>query len=738
MTPKEFQKQLKRLVLSPVEGMDWDDKLAQVRQYLRQLESRSNPEEDSIELTPTVEIIPFEPGHRPIDEALYRGQGCSERVGYLSSADTPAPNHGEDEVLILFQVRDLYGFVAPFNRPFKVTLSAWFLPPPGEPGEPSPVPGLVDVPLSPMVISSQTYPVPALEPASWADFHRATYVASLRPRAQLLPGEAYEWADAPEAVRARTPDGADPFTLANRFHQTLRVEIALSDEEERLSSAETEVEIFDTGRFGWLYTRLLDDLVRTDLEAQRARVRNDELHVGYHPWFPVLTIGGDKADLYLRAIHQDLEMHRRNLPDPRWLMRVGLYLELLTCFGIIEAVKDEYPALISPVERQVFERSGAYAPIRERLQVEAWRRVWATREIAPRTAGFFSAGPVSLSNLLRKQKATLAFLHTHHEDLKVALELAGPNLCDSQETWHRVFRDAERAVLRNSAIAFPELGHLDPRHRDFALWHQRSGVRVLGLSVVPEALTSLFGDQDAILPAACRQYRRSMNDVARWAAERGLMDYTGEECIPKTASLLEAHMEGNTRLLDTLQRRDGYGPELEVDAPRPLPAEPTHGEVLDVLRKVAVFKPLMDRELRKLAQRARRVVYGPLDRVVVQGQHDASMFVVASGAVEVLVRQPDGRDMPITTLEAGAVFGEIALLTGEERSATVRAVDEVVLYEIAKEALQPIIEARPQLVVELALLMATRRAYERETTERTQDDERTQSLAGRIRRFFLA
>ena len=197
-------------------------------------------------------------------------------------------------------------------------------------------------------------------------------------------------------------------------------------------------------------------------------------------------------------------------------------------------------------------------------------------------------------------------------------------------------------------------------------------------------------------------------------------------------------MEGNTRLLEALQRRDGYGPMLDVEAPRPPPAAAGHGEVLEGLRKVAVFKPLMERELRKLAQRARRVAYGPLDRVVVQGQRDASMFVVASGAVEVLVRRPDGKDMPIATLEAGAVFGEIALLTGEERSATVRAVHEVVLYEITKEAMQPIIEARPQLVVELALLMAARQAGLREATGRAQDEEQARSLASRIRGFFLA
>ncbi|MCC6556548.1 MAG: cyclic nucleotide-binding domain-containing protein [Polyangiaceae bacterium] len=750
MTPKEFQKQFKRLLLTPVEGLDWEDKLARVRQYLRQLEARQSPEEESAELQPSVEIIPFEPGRRPVDEALYPGHGCSERVGCLSSnSDEPEL---ADEIWILYRLHDLYAFVSPFDRPFQVTMSAWFVPPPPEVGDPCPVPGLIDVPLGPEVVSTAAYPVPMLEESSWNSFHQTAYVASISPARALMPrasvdgagGDAeprasrgYRWEEMPEWFRRRAADGADPFTFANLFCQDLRIELRLSEGGRTISTAQTDVEVFDTGRFGSLYARLMDRLVKADFEAQKRRLGVEELHAGYHPWFPVLTIGTDKAMLYLRAIHQDLEQHRRNLPDPRWLLRVGLYLELLTCLGIFEAVRDEYPDMLSPEERWAFELSPAFAAVRARLDVEAWRKVWALREIVPRASGIFSAGPVSLSNLMRKQKATLAFLHAHHEDLKAAIELGGENKSNAQETWHRVFRDAERAVLKDSALAFPELSHLDPRYREFALWHQCGDMRALGLSILPEALTSLFGDQDGIFPSACRQYRKSMNEVAKWAADRGLMDYTGDECIPKNASLLEAYMESSPARVAALQRRDGYGPALELDEPHPVVQVDSVEEATALLRKVPVFKPLMDREIRKLAQRARRAVYGPLDRIVIQGNRDSSMFVVASGSVEVLVRQPDGKDTPVATLEKGAVLGEFALLTGEERTATVRALGEVVLYEISKEGLQPIIEARPQLVIELSMLMAARQLDLRGASSERSGDEPAKSLAGRIRRFVL-
>lgn len=757
ITPREFQKQFKLLLLSRVAGMDWEDKLARVRQYLRELEARQSPEEESAELNPKVEIVPFEPGKRPIDEALYPGHGCSERVGYLSTADDGQP---VDEIWILYRLQDLHAFVAPFNRPFEVKMTAWFLPPTPEAGKPCHVPGLVNVTVPPRVVSTASYPVPALEPASWDEFHNTSYVASIVP-SQLVPrlhrsatssipppndptgasgrSTRFSWSELDPSFRERTTDGADPFTFKHQFRQMLRVELSLVGGGSVLSTQGIDIEAFDTGRFGSLYARLLERLVRIDTEVQAKQLGVDELHSSYHPWFPVMTIGMDKALLYLRAIHQDLEQNRRNLPDPLWLLRVGLYLEMLTCLGIFEAVKDEYPDLLSPAEREAFENDALFAPIRERLDVAAWKKVWALRDIVPRAAGFFASGPVSLTNLMRKQKATLGFLHAHHEDLKRAIELAGPNLCNSQETWHRVFRDAERAVLKDSLVAFPELSGLDASNRDFALWHQAGDIRLFGLYAIPEGLTSIFGDQDGIFPAACRQYRQSMNDVAHWAYERRLMDYTGDECIPKNASLLEAYMEGNKPLLKALQRRDGYGPTLELNEPQTALHVSSVEEIATLLRKVPVFKPLTERESRKLAVRARRAVYGPLDRIVIQGQKDSSLFLIASGNVEVLIRPPDdGRDLPVATLESGAVFGEFALLTGAERTATVRAIDEVILYEISKEAIQPIIEARPQLVIELSMLMAARQTDLRDLSERkVQEAEAARTIAGRIRRFLL-
>ncbi len=733
-SPRDFKKQLKRVLLSPVTGMTWDDKLAAARAYMRELESRNNPEMESMDLTPEIEIVPFEAGRRPVDEAMGQGLGVSEHASFLST--NPAAFAG-DELWLLYHIKNIYAYVELFNRPIEARMGLTFLPHCEEEGGPLEVPALASIPVPLRKVSAAAYPIAALEEAALSNFYETTYVATLNPDV-LLPlhkrsnagAAGYHWRDLPLELRARTPDGDDPFTFANLFHQRIRVSLSLVSEGNTVSYDHIDVEVYDAGRFGSLYARLLDQLVAEDTAAQIRTLGIHDLHAGYHPWFPVLTIGMDKAMLYLHAIRQDLSQQRRNLPDPVWLVRVGLYLEMLTCLGVFEAVKDEYPNLLTPAERRAFETSPAFAKVREKLDVEAWKKVWALRKIVPRGTDLLSTGPVSFSNLMRKQKATLAFLHAHHEDLKNAIELAGPNLDNAQETWHRVFRDAERAVLRNSLAAFPELGWLDNKQREFAMWHQRGQ---FGSYALPEFFTGAFGDQDGLFPSACRQYRKSMNEVAEWARDKSLMDHTGNECIPRTASLLEAHMRGDKGLIDALQRRDGYGSGLEADDPASVQAEPQVADIVAILRRVPVFKPLTNREVDKLAHRARRVIYGPHDRIVIQGDRGASLFVVDTGFVEVLVRQPDGHDIAVATLEPGAVFGEAALLTGVERTATVRSMGESVLYEISKQALQPIIESRPQLVVELSLLMASRKAALRDQ----QHEAENQGLASRIRRFFL-
>jgi CRP-like cAMP-binding protein len=483
--------------------------------------------------------------------------------------------------------------------------------------------------------------------------------------------------------------------FAHGFIREAVVELHLRWDDVVVSGATTRFDVCDVRQLGSLYQRVLDRVVEPDTLRQAARWSAGDQRPGpiHHPWSPVLVIGMEKASLYTRALVDDIVAKSDHLADPRWLLRVGVYLEMLTCLGIFEAVRDQFDDLLSPDERAAFEQSDGLAEIRSRIDPAAWSEVWALRNISAPRLGMPRAGAVSALNLIQKKRATLAFLHTHHDDLKHAIELAGPNLHDAQESWQRVFRDAERAVLHKTAEVFPELEYLPAPMREVSRWQQQG-----------------VAGQQGLYPTACTQYRASMNDVARWSKDRGLMDYTGEECIPIQVSLLDAIMNDPDHV-EVLERGDGYRERVDLAALASTGGGDESDRMLAsfeaLLSQVPILQLLSADELRELAGRSLPLLAVPGERIVVEGAEGDSLYVLADGEVEVLVRI-DGRDRQVDTMGPGSVIGEMALLTGERRSATVRSIGTALILQIGKRQYEPIVRAHPEWLDDLAEMMDQR------------------------------
>jgi CRP-like cAMP-binding protein len=132
-----------------------------------------------------------------------------------------------------------------------------------------------------------------------------------------------------------------------------------------------------------------------------------------------------------------------------------------------------------------------------------------------------------------------------------------------------------------------------------------------------------------------------------------------------------------------------------------------------------------------------------VERIIVEGRAGSSLFIVAEGQLEVLVRQSDGTDRVVDVKEPGDVIGEISLLTGAPRSATVRAVDGGAVYEIGRQQYEPIIKERPAIIDELALVMernlqnirAHRDAFNAKS--KVTLDRESVAIGRRIRSFFF-
>ena len=214
------------------------------------------------------------------------------------------------------------------------------------------------------------------------------------------------------------------------------------------------------------------------------------------------------------------------------------------------------------------------------------------------------------------------------------------------------------------------------------------------------------------------------------------MDHTGVECVPRQVSLLEAHVNQPARVA-LLQHHDGYGPELEVGAELPETYRRPAAEIEALLAGIAVLGVLEPDERQALARAARPLTLGPTERLVVQGQEGGSLFVLADGELEVLLRQGDGEDVLVDTMRKGAVVGEMSLLTGEPRTATVRALDGAVVYEIGASQYAPILRAHPELVDVLAQLMVDRLRERRRRLDAREAARDHATIARQIRRALF-
>jgi CRP-like cAMP-binding protein len=132
------------------------------------------------------------------------------------------------------------------------------------------------------------------------------------------------------------------------------------------------------------------------------------------------------------------------------------------------------------------------------------------------------------------------------------------------------------------------------------------------------------------------------------------------------------------------------------------------GALVERLSAVDIFAPLSVEETAMLATAATRHVFAPGEMVIRAGDPGSSMFVVHNGRVRVQVNE-NGRPRTVATLNEGDFFGEMALFTGEPRTANVVAVEETEVLEIGHAAMKRVFDTNPDLVESLSFIIAERR-----------------------------
>jgi hypothetical protein len=141
------------------------------------------------------------------------------------------------------------------------------------------------------------------------------------------------------------------------------------------------------------------------------------------------------------------------------------------------------------------------------------------------------------------------------------------------------------------------------------------------------------------------------------------------------------------------------------------PARDRHHEVQAaariMLRQQPLFKCLTDEQLDTLLPRGRVVHFGMEETVIQQGDEGDSMFILVEGKAAVMVNR-NGAAKHVAALGSGDCFGEMSLLTGERRMATVVAQTDCELVEIGKTVLAESLKQNPRLLEQLSELLARR------------------------------
>ncbi len=161
------------------------------------------------------------------------------------------------------------------------------------------------------------------------------------------------------------------------------------------------------------------------------------------------------------------------------------------------------------------------------------------------------------------------------------------------------------------------------------------------------------------------------------------------------------------------------------------------------LRGVDFLDTLSDEQVGDLAATCRERPYAPGETILHQGEDGEELYIVQRGQVEVLL-ESDGESVEVARLGPGAFFGEMSLMTGQPRLATIRTVRETLVLVVSKAAFAKVLDVSPELAEKISDVLTSRReqldsASSKQNAPRVSSknaDASRNELLHRIKEFF--
>ena len=126
----------------------------------------------------------------------------------------------------------------------------------------------------------------------------------------------------------------------------------------------------------------------------------------------------------------------------------------------------------------------------------------------------------------------------------------------------------------------------------------------------------------------------------------------------------------------------------------------------EALRRVTMFQALDERDLETLAEVARQTTAERGEIIVNQGSKGESLYVVVSGQIRVYLSDETGKEVILGLEGPGAIFGEISVLDGQLRSASVAAMKRTELLKIEGQAFRQLLQTNARLALAVIAALA--------------------------------
>lgn len=302
-------------------------------------------------------------------------------------------------------------------------------------------------------------------------------------------------------------------------------------------------------------------------------------------------------------------------------------------------------------------------------------------------------------------------------------------------------RNGEKVVVPNSALMKGRFTVIGDRDLGVAGWR-----RWIGFSVDYAAPPSqvIAAAERAIADAEIEHVARSPAPTCvAMEFGPGSMRYALRYWLTDPREDDATDSEVRTHLLATVQR-SGWRIALPDQAVHLIQDSEAHREAVwqrELTRRVralggiAFFAPFDDAERRRIAERLVHAPFARGDTIMRQGAVAHWLYMLAGGEADVVWEAPTGERRTLAHMAAGSIFGEMGLMTGAPRAATIVATTDVECYRLDKASFEDIIRRRPEIAQSLSDVLAQ---YQQEIDELQAQVRKEQGEAQRAPRGAAA